>query len=218
MDFSNSDNWYSAKRDSCPADSNGLTWKEALQLSRKSMCSRIHDKVFGLLGIVRISLRFYADYNMSPRDLFNIVLKLEIEEEPDARSAMVQHSAPLILTQIREAGFLANLLQLDLSHTEVQKIVGEIYLQAGRPEYVEALLPELSGNPGLSPYHDHLDDVTNALGIAPVARTICTLRASEPVDPQLVEAIGRHQEKLANEILGPRPSTRINKDSQQPEQ
>lgn len=61
-------------------------------------------------------------------------------------------------------------------------------------------------------------DVTSALGLATVARTIYILRAPEPVDPQLTKAIGHHLGKLANEVLSPRPSTRINKDSHQPEQ
>jgi len=172
-------------------DSIGLTWKEALQLSRESMCSRIHDKVFGLLGIVRVPLRFHANYNISLRDLFNTVLKLEIEEEPDARSAMVQRSGPPIFTHIREASFLAKVLQLDLSNTEVQKIVEEIYLQAGRREYVEALLPELSGDSRWSLLHNHLVDIMSALGLASLTRNVCTLKAPEPVDPQLAEAMGR---------------------------
>jgi hypothetical protein len=97
-------------------------------------------------------------------------------------------------------------------------MVEEIYLQAGQSEYVEALRPELCRNPALSPYHDHLDDFTSALGIAPVVRTICTLRAPEPVDPQLQEAIGRQIEKRAEKILGPRPSTRVDKASHQQNQ
>jgi hypothetical protein len=102
-------------------DSNSLTWKEALQLSRNAMCSRIHDKVFGLLGIVRSPLCFHADYSKSQWDLFNIVLKCEIEEELDARSTMVQRSTPSLplLTHIHEAGLLAKTLQLDLSHAEI---------------------------------------------------------------------------------------------------
>jgi hypothetical protein len=45
------------KRRFLSGDSNDLTWKEALQLSRESLCSQIHDEMFGLLGIVHTSLQ-----------------------------------------------------------------------------------------------------------------------------------------------------------------
>lgn len=64
---------------------------------------------------------------------------------------------------------IAIVLQIDLSHTEAQKVVEGIYLQASRREYVDALLPELSGIPGVSLYREHLDDVASAIGSAPVA-------------------------------------------------
>jgi hypothetical protein len=164
-------------------DSNGLTWKEALQLSRDSLCSQIHDKIFGLLGIVHTPLRFPADYDKPPADFFEILLKLEIEEEPDARCAMFHHSGPPVLTHIREANVLAEKLGVDLSHDEIGKIVEEIYLQAGHREYIDALSAGRLYDGIPSSYHDHWDDISSVLALAPVVRTVCVLRKPEPMDP-----------------------------------
>jgi hypothetical protein len=54
-----------------------MSWSQAMDMSANSVSSRVHDRVFGLLGIVRDDLRFPVDYDMSPRDLFNKVMEME---------------------------------------------------------------------------------------------------------------------------------------------
>lgn len=190
------------KRRHVSIEGNGLTWKEAFQLSQGSICSHTHDKIFGLLGIVRSSLRFQADYDKSLYKLFNIVMGLEIEEEPDARSAMTQRFGPPILTYNREASLLSDSLKLGLRWSEVGKIVEDFYLRTGRWEYLASFIPELFGEPHSSPW-DHERaynaDLTNALGIAPIAYTDHVCKAPEPVDPELAAAIGAEMVKVARE-------------------
>jgi hypothetical protein len=131
---------------------------------------------------------------------------------------MFHHSGPPVLAHIREANILAGKLAVDLSHTEIGKIVEEIYLQAGHREYIDALSARKLYDGIPSSQHDHWDDISSALALAPVVRTVCVLRKQEPVDPQLQEALGRYMSEMAEKILGRRPITGSNKDSHQVEQ
>lgn len=128
-------------------------------------------------------------------------MMLETEEELDAPSSEIQHSAPPIFSRIREAGAIAKRFQLDLPQAQVRSIVEESYLQAGHEEYIGALGHALSEIQVVSPWRDHLDNVLRTLSLALVARTVCILREPSPADPRLEEALGRHMTELAEKSL-----------------
>jgi hypothetical protein len=96
--------------------------------------------------------------------------------------------------------------------------VEEIYLQAGHREYIDALSAGRLYEEIPSSQHDHWDDLSTVLDLAPVARTLYVDRLPSPVDPEIREALGLYMSNLIIDIFGRRSSRGVNKDPHQLEQ
>jgi heterokaryon incompatibility protein (HET) len=57
------------------------SWASALALSRRTLCQDKHDRIYGLLGLVKSELKVYPDYLRSMRDVFFDVLRLEMQNK-----------------------------------------------------------------------------------------------------------------------------------------
>jgi hypothetical protein len=56
------------------------SWSAALALSRRTHCQDKHDRIHGLLGLVKSELKVYPDYLRSICDVFFEVLRLEMQD------------------------------------------------------------------------------------------------------------------------------------------
>jgi hypothetical protein len=57
----------------------GFSWGEALRVNDRCLCQELRDMVYGLLGIVHHEVRIQPDYEMPVRDIFQAVVKLELQ-------------------------------------------------------------------------------------------------------------------------------------------